>query len=207
MFSFIDGFYPSFHASLKLHVWFSLRDTKRLQLTHVTQYSESMTIISFLMNIFPQKLVNTSGSWHKKNYKNWGPTMSFRASKSGLGYEVQKKLEAVRLQNLYPCNIYRTVTSSLSISFITVYRQKRQCYHCMCSDLINTIIAFVRHEAMCFITLFTVFYGKLRVSSSNLSYVSAKILTSSSRKQIWKNPFKSVYVYLLEDPQKIVRFF
>lgn len=46
--------------------------------------------------------------------------MSFRASKSGLGYEVQKKLEAVRLQNLYPCNIYRTVTSSLSISFITV---------------------------------------------------------------------------------------
>lgn len=68
--------------------------------------------------------------------------MSFRASKSGLGYEVQKKLEAVRLQNLYPCNIYRTVTSSLSISFITVYRQKRQCYHCMCSDLINTIIAF-----------------------------------------------------------------
>lgn len=132
--------------------------------------------------------------------------MSFRASKSGLGYEVQKKLEAVRLQNLYPCNIYRTVTSSLSISFITVYRQKRQCYHCMYSDLINTIIAFVRHEAMCFITLFTVFYGKLRVSSSNLSYVSAKILTSSSRKQIWKNPFKSVYVYLLEDPQKIVRF-
>lgn len=76
----------------------------------------------------------------------------------------------------------------------------------MCSDLINTIIAFVRHEAMCFITLFTVFYVKLRVSSSNLSYVSAKILTSSSRKQIWKNPFKSVYVYLLEDPQKIVRF-
>lgn len=76
----------------------------------------------------------------------------------------------------------------------------------MCSDLINTIIAFVRHEAMCFITLFTVFYGKLRVSSSNLSYVSAKNLTSSSRKQIWKNPFKSVYVYLLEDPQKIVRF-
>lgn len=131
--------------------------------------------------------------------------MSFRASKSGLGYEVQKKLEAVRLQNLYPCNIYRTVTSSLSISFITVQTEKtmlslhvfrfNKYHHC-----------FFRHEAMCFITLFTVFYGKLRVSSSNLSYVSAKILTSSSRKQIWKNPFKSVYVYLLEDPQKIVRF-
>lgn len=133
--------------------------------------------------------------------------MSFRASKSGLGYEVQKKLEAVRLQNLYPCNIYRTVTSSLSISFITVQTEKTMLsLHVFRFNKINTIIAFVRHEAMCFITLFTVFYGKLRVSSSNLSYVSAKILTSSSRKQIWKNPFKSVYVYLLEDPQKIVRF-
>lgn len=132
--------------------------------------------------------------------------MSFRASKSGLGYEVQKKLEAVRLQNLYPCNIYIEQLLAHYLLALSQYRQKRQCYHCMCSDLINTIIAFVRHEAMCFITLFTVFYGKLRVSSSNLSYVSAKILTSSSRKQIWKNPFKSVYVYLLEDPQKIVRF-
>lgn len=131
--------------------------------------------------------------------------MSFRASKSGLGYEVQKKLEAVRLQNLYPCNIYRTVTSSLSISFITVQTEKtmlslhvfrfNKYHHCFCPAWSNVL-----YHA------FTVFYGKLRVSSSNLSYVSAKILTSSSRKQIWKNPFKSVYVYLLEDPQKIVRF-
>lgn len=68
--------------------------------------------------------------------------MSFRASKSGLGYEVQKKLEAVRLQNLYPCNIYRTVTSSLSISFITVQTKKtmlslhvfrfNKYHHCFC---------------------------------------------------------------------------
>lgn len=206
MFSFIDGFYPSFHASLKQRVVFTTRHKK------VTTNPRDTIFWITDHNFFSHERFSTETGHYlrfltqKKNYKNWGPTMSFRASKSGLGYEVQKKLEAVRLQNLYPCNIYRTVTSSLSISFITVYRQKRQCYHCMCSDLINTIIAFVRHEAMCFITLFTVFYGKLRVSSSNLSYVSAKILTSSSRKQIWKNPFKSVNVYLLEDPQKIVRF-
>lgn len=167
MFSFIDGFYPSFHASLKQHVWFSLRDTKRLQLTHVTQYSESLTIISFLMNVFPQKLVITSGSWHKKNYKNWGPTMSFRASKSGLGYEVQKKLEAVRLQNLYPCNIYRTVTSSLSISFITLQTEKtmlslhvfrfNKYHHCFCPAWSNVLYhAFYSFlgQAACFLIKF-----------------------------------------------------
>lgn len=85
----------------------------------------------------------------KKNYKNWGPTMSFRASKSGLGYEVQKKLEAVRLQNLYPCNIYRTVTSSLSISFITVQTEKtmlslhvfrfNKYHHCFCPAWSNVL--------------------------------------------------------------------
>lgn len=33
-----------------------------------------------------------------------------------------------------------------------------------------------------------------------------KSLTSSSRKQIQKYPFKLIYVYLIEDPQKMVEF-
>lgn len=118
----------------------------------------------FLMNVFPQKLVITSGSWHKKNYKNWGPTMSFRASKSGFGYEVQKKMEAVRLQNLYPCNIYRTVTRSLSISFITVQTEKtmlslhvfrfNKYHHCFCPAWSNVLYhAFYSFlwQAACFL--------------------------------------------------------
>lgn len=104
---------------------------------------------------------------HKKNYKNWGPTMSFRASKSGLGYEVQKKLEAVRLQNLYPCNIYRTVTSSLSISFITVQTEKtmlslhvfrfNKYHHCFCPAWSNVLYhAFYSFlwQAACFLVKF-----------------------------------------------------
>lgn len=93
--------------------------------------------------------------------------MSFRASKSGLGYEVQKKLEAVRLQNLYPCNIYRTVTSSLSISFITVHTEKtmlslhvfrfNKYHHCFCPAWSNVLYhAFYSFlwQAACFLIKF-----------------------------------------------------
>lgn len=186
------------------HVWFFSTRHKRLRLTHVTQFSESLTIISFSWTFFhrnwllPQVL-------DTKNFKYWGPTMSFRASKSGFGYEVQKKMEAVRLQNLYPCNIYRTDTRSLSISFITVQTEKtmlslhvfrfNKCHHCLCpawgSVLYHAYYSFLL-QAACFLIKFI---WRLR-----------EIVLLLIRKQIWKFRFKSVCVYLLEGAQRMVEF-